>query len=184
MLFGKIHLGWEIHVHTREDPAAAATAAKSHQSCPTLWDPIDGSPPGSHPWDSPGKNTGVGCHFLLQCMKVKCERRILRYIKYGLWTRQIKMIGQRRMEEMPHKYDSNCHEVMTQQLSLPESGYVSIHTYCTLVPLNKYFTCFTTFHICRNSFLQGWRPGPLSLTTGLVVRIWYFHCCDPVSISG
>ena len=27
-----------------------------------------------HPWDSPGKNTGVGCHFLLQCMKVKSER--------------------------------------------------------------------------------------------------------------
>ena len=27
-----------------------------------------------HPWDSPGKNTGVGCHFLLQCMKVKTER--------------------------------------------------------------------------------------------------------------
>ena len=27
----------------------------------------------SHPWDSPGKNTGVGCHFLLQCMKVKSE---------------------------------------------------------------------------------------------------------------
>ena len=26
-----------------------------------------------HSWDSPGKNTGVGCHFLLQCMKVKCE---------------------------------------------------------------------------------------------------------------
>ena len=24
-----------------------------------------------HPWDSPGKNTGVDCHFLLQCMKVK-----------------------------------------------------------------------------------------------------------------
>ena len=27
----------------------------------------------SHPWDSPGKNTGVGCHFLLQSMKVKIE---------------------------------------------------------------------------------------------------------------
>ena len=26
------------------------------------------------PWGSPGKNTGVGCHFLLQCMKVKSER--------------------------------------------------------------------------------------------------------------
>ena len=41
-------------------------AAKSHQSCPTLCDPIDGSQPGSCPWDSPGRNTGVGCHFLLQ----------------------------------------------------------------------------------------------------------------------
>ena len=27
-------------------------------------------------WDSPGKNTGVGCHFLLQCMKVKSESEI------------------------------------------------------------------------------------------------------------
>ena len=44
----------------------AAAAAKSLQSCPTLCDPIDSSPPGSpRPWDSPGKNTGVGCHFLL-----------------------------------------------------------------------------------------------------------------------
>ena len=94
--------------------AAAAAAAKSLQSCLTLCDPIDGSPPGSpslgfsrqehwsgfpfpspmhesekskwsclvvsdpqrphglqparlfSPWDSPGKNTGVGCHALLQ----------------------------------------------------------------------------------------------------------------------
>ena len=29
-----------------------------------------------HPWDSPGKNTGVGCHFLLQCMKVKRESEV------------------------------------------------------------------------------------------------------------
>ena len=28
------------------------------------------------PWDSPGKNTGVGCQFLLQCMKVKSEREV------------------------------------------------------------------------------------------------------------
>ena len=55
---------------------AAAAAAKSLQSCPTLCDPIDGSPPGSRPWDSPGKNTGVGCHFLLQCMKAKSESEV------------------------------------------------------------------------------------------------------------
>ena len=29
-----------------------------------------------HLWDSPGKNTGVGCHFLLQCMKVKSESEV------------------------------------------------------------------------------------------------------------
>ena len=47
---------------------AAATAAKSLRSCPTLCDPP--------PWDSPGKNTGVGCHFLLQCIKVKSESEV------------------------------------------------------------------------------------------------------------
>ena len=50
------------------NPAAAA-AAKSLQSCPTLCDPIDSR-------YSPGKNTGVGCHFLLQCMKVKSESEV------------------------------------------------------------------------------------------------------------
>ena len=29
-----------------------------------------------HPWDSPGKNTGLGCHFLLQCTKVKSENEV------------------------------------------------------------------------------------------------------------
>ena len=54
-----------------------AAAAKSLQSCPTLCDPIEGSPPAPpRPWDSPGKDIGVGCHFLLQCMKVKSEREV------------------------------------------------------------------------------------------------------------
>ena len=30
----------------------------------------------AHPWDSPDKNTGVDCHFLLQCMKVKNESEV------------------------------------------------------------------------------------------------------------
>ena len=29
-----------------------------------------------HPWDSPGRNTGVGCHFLLQCRKVESESEV------------------------------------------------------------------------------------------------------------
>ena len=102
--------------------AAAAAAAKSLQSCPTLCDPIDGSPPGSavpgilqartlewvaisfsnawkekwkwsrsvmsnssrphglqptrllHPWDLPGKSTGVGCHCLLHVSLLWCDK--------------------------------------------------------------------------------------------------------------
>ena len=54
----------------------AAAAAKSLQSCPTLrphrWQPTRLP----HPRDSPGKNTGVGCHLLLQCMKVKSESEV------------------------------------------------------------------------------------------------------------
>ena len=55
----------------------AAAAAKSLQLCPPLRDPTDSSPPGfPRPWDSPGKNTGVGCHFLLQCTEMKSESEV------------------------------------------------------------------------------------------------------------
>jgi len=57
--------------------AACCCCCQVAQSCPTLCDPIDGSPLGSCPWDSPGKNTGVGCHFLLQCMRVKSESEVV-----------------------------------------------------------------------------------------------------------
>ena len=69
-------VGWPLasHSFTRKKTAAAA---KSLQSFLTLCDPIDSSPPGSPvPGIFPGKNTGVGCHFLLQCMKVKSESEV------------------------------------------------------------------------------------------------------------
>ena len=53
-----------------------AAAAKSLQSCPTLCDPRDGSPPGSPVPGILQARTGVGCHFLLQSMKVKSEREV------------------------------------------------------------------------------------------------------------
>ena len=39
-------------------------------------------------WDSPGKNTGVGCHFLLQCMKVKSQSEVLSHVRLLVtpWT--------------------------------------------------------------------------------------------------
>ena len=55
---------------------AAAAAAKSLQSCSTVR-PHKRQPTSlPRPWDSPGKSTGVGCHFLLQCMKVKSESEV------------------------------------------------------------------------------------------------------------
>ena len=53
--------GLSIYGESKESESEVA------QSCPTLCDPMDCSLPGSSlPWDSPGKNTGVGCYFLLQ----------------------------------------------------------------------------------------------------------------------
>ena len=51
--------------------------AQSLQTRPTLCDPHRRQATRlPRPWDSPGKNTGVGCHFLLQCMKVKSESEV------------------------------------------------------------------------------------------------------------
>ena len=54
----------------------SSSKAKSLQSCPTVWPHRRQPTRLCHPWDSPGKNTGVGCHFLLQCMKVKSESEV------------------------------------------------------------------------------------------------------------
>ena len=55
---------------------SVAAAAKSLQSYPTVRPHRWQATRLPHSWDSPGKNTGVGCHFLLQCMKVKSESEV------------------------------------------------------------------------------------------------------------
>ena len=85
------------------------------------------------------------------------------------------------LEEMPHKSNSNCHIGATQQLWVCLCVYP---TYWTLFSPNKHLTCFTTFHLCGNSFLQNQEARASSLTTGLVTRIGYPHCWDSTSVSG
>ena len=48
--------------------SVASDSVRPHRQQPTRL---------SRPWDSPGKNTGVGCHFLLQWMKVKSESEVI-----------------------------------------------------------------------------------------------------------
>ena len=85
----EIHKYVEIKQHTpeqwvkgknqnylRQMKMRTAASAKLLQSCPTLWPHRRQPTRLPHPWDSPGKNTGVGCHFLLQCIKVKSESEV------------------------------------------------------------------------------------------------------------
>ena len=56
------------HIHC----CCQVTSVVSNSVRPRRWQPTRLP----HPWDSPGKSTGVGCHFLLQCMKVKSESEV------------------------------------------------------------------------------------------------------------
>ena len=115
------------------DSAAAATAAKSLQSCPTLWNPIDGSPPGSpHPWDSPGKNTRVDCHFLLQCMKVKVKLLSCVRLLVTPWT---------AAHQAPSSTGFSRQEYWSG-VPLPLINHCSI-------PLSEFLHLFSIFHSCK-----------------------------------
>ena len=63
---------WSLNIYA----SAPAADAKSLQSCPTLCVPRDGSPPGSHPWDFPGKNTEWVAISFSNAWKVKSESEI------------------------------------------------------------------------------------------------------------
>jgi len=66
-----------LHIDILGILLTATATAKSLQSCPTLWFHRWQPTRLPRPWDSPGKNTEVGCHFLLQCRKVKSESEVV-----------------------------------------------------------------------------------------------------------
>ena len=65
--FPNIKLGGLEGMFRNQQQTKSTRVCPVTQLCPTLCDPMDCSLPGSScPWDFPGKNTGVGCHSLLQ----------------------------------------------------------------------------------------------------------------------
>ena len=60
------------HTHTRCCCCCQVASVVSNFVRPHRWQPTRLP----RPQDSPGENTGVGCHFLLQCMKVKSESEV------------------------------------------------------------------------------------------------------------
>ena len=73
--------GWPAGGEVGSVPGGSCMCVKSLQSCLTLCDPMDCSPPGSSVHgDSLGENTGVGCHFLLQGFFPTQNRTSVSYI--------------------------------------------------------------------------------------------------------
>ena len=84
-------VNWEIGIDIIHTAAAAAVAsvvsdsARPHRRQPTRL---------PRPWDSPGKNPGVGCHFLLQCMKVKSGNEVSQSIIHTTVHQMTSLVAQ------------------------------------------------------------------------------------------
>ena len=62
-----MHKGYTHHCCCCEVTSVVSDSVRPHRRQPTRL---------PRPWESPGKNTAVGCHFLLQCMKVKSQSEV------------------------------------------------------------------------------------------------------------
>ena len=105
-----------------KDSETSAAAAKSLQSCPTLRPHRWQHTRLPRPWGSPGKNTGLGCHFLLQCMKVKSESedaqscpiqqphglQPTRLLHHGIFLARALEWGAIAFSDCPHYYTLIC----------------------------------------------------------------------------
>ena len=145
------------------------------------------------PWDSPGKNIGVGCHFLLQCMKVKSESEVIQScltlcnpMDCSLPGSSIHGVFQARVLE----WGAIAFSRMTQHLGL---NYLKIHSPTRLAAgLGGFQTRMANNLLVGLSFLTSWQPqgGWMDLlhgNSGLQVQVsWYADntgLCWP-SISG
>ena len=121
------------------------------------------------PWDFPGNSSGVDCRFLPQgIFQTQGSNPGLPHCR-----QMLNHLSHHRSESSHHRSESNHQKSAT----LSEPTHVSIQTYCILFSPNKFFTCFTTFHLyveihfytaCHCKLVPG----------GLVARIQRFpwHC--------
>ena len=87
------------------------------QLCPTLCNPLDCSLPGSYPWDFSGKNTGVGCLFLLQ--QIFLTQRSNPHLLSLLHGRQtLHLLNHREAQPLPSLWPHSTFLFPTQALEL------------------------------------------------------------------
>ena len=100
----------------------------------------------------------------------KSWTRVTEHIHMNSEPGKARWLAKGNLEEMPQISDSSYHKGMILSLSSPMCLFTS--------------TCFTTFHLCGNSFLQSQRPRVLPLATDLLARIQHSHYRGPTSVSG
>ena len=140
----------------------------------------------SCPWDSPGKNTGVGCHFLLQCMKAKSESEVAQSCAtlsdpmdcsppgssvHGIFQARV-------LEWVPWPSPQNCTR-FPFYTSLPYVCMLSCFSH-VCYPLHCSLLSSSVHGILQARILQ-WVPVPLFqgifLTQRLNLRLlWLLHC--------
>ena len=138
------------------------------------------------PWDSPSKNTGVGCHFLLQCMKVKSESEVA----HSCLTLSNPMdcsppgssvhgIFQARVLE----WGAIAFSVKNTRCYLSFVKVFLAGSMCEISVSSSQFCCEPETGLLKLSLIKGkGHSGELSF--GLVVRILGFHSWGPGSVPG
>ena len=95
------------------------------------------------PWDSPGKDTGVGCHFLLQCMKVKSESEVA----------QLRPTLSDPMDCSPP--GSSVHGIF--QARVLECGAIAFSTEVLVVPIMQLFEFKILKHISIHMLIYNYK---------------------------
>ena len=118
------------------------------------------------PWDSPGKNTGVGCHFLLQCMKVKNESEVAQPCRTLLDPMDCSLLG------------FSIHEVF--QARVLEEGLALLFWYLIRSVLFRYYL-LDFFKMISALFLKDLRKSkqtrpPALVGTHLFGETYLPHC--------
>ena len=102
--------------------------------------------------------------------------RILKYTKCRLWTRRIKITGQRKQKKCSLKVIQ-----ITMRTWLWDSESIHVSTYFSFFFLIN--TCFTIFHLCGNTFPAKPKSQGLVIDLWSSGWIWCSHHCDPTSTS-
>ena len=122
------------------------------------------------PWDSPGKNTGVGCHFLLQCMKWKVKVKSLSHVRFidTPWTATYQAplsMGYSRQEYI-------------YIIILLNYKYVGIlyNFICTIVVIWYYIILkYLIWHVYNLTIKISIENKLMSSNEGQIRRIWYIR---------